>query len=483
MAHLFQGITALFGGSSHPSSSTPNRNRGGYSYGGGYEGGTTGYGRGGGNVHHHSPSASPHVEDRYQSAYQEHDEATEREDLLDQHVAYYLKHHPEVHARHTLSRLRPGVYNFDGREISVEWHYSDEPDQPGFLIAIDGPLRQPFADYMQDNENGVEWDDKRLGKSSLSQIPKGKRLSFGDGNKVYSRLEAMKVAKEQALVREKAADFVKDGAMVPQHELMAKYKKTISQKLGERRQRQSEAEQPVTGPPPPAEAPAPVAPPQAAAASPAPASEQKRTSQTHGAPKYCLNHDKTEKRKKTKPQNLECAMCKQVIQTNYVEFYLCPGCSEKNHLCMCCGAPAVGAPPAAPAPPPQAQHQAPSPMAQRGSPQNRVVEQSPVAQQQPVSKPGAGMSPMNLFGMPDLLGGGQDMNAPSGPPALRPAQMGAPQMAAQQGARPGTIMMPQNNQYASARAPQQNAFSSQNAFQSYKPTMNPMASQNVIIRR
>merc|ERR1719305_310553 len=104
-----------------------------------------------------APAASPYHNESIDPA--EQDEASEREDLLDQHVAYYLKHHPEVHAKHSLTRVRPGVYNFNGREISVEWHYADDPDQPGHLIAIDGPLRQPFSDYMQENEYGIEYDD------------------------------------------------------------------------------------------------------------------------------------------------------------------------------------------------------------------------------------------------------------------------------------------------------------------------------------
>merc|ERR1719359_1879986 len=97
---------------------------------------------------------------------------------------------------------------------------------------------------MEMTEDNAVFDERRLDFSALSQIPKGKRLSFGDSNKVYSRLEAMKVAKEQALVREKASEFVKDGLEVPQHELMTKYKKTLSQKLGERRQRREAEPQP-----------------------------------------------------------------------------------------------------------------------------------------------------------------------------------------------------------------------------------------------
>jgi len=120
----------------------------------------------------------------------------------------------------------------------------------GGYVVVDGPLRQPFADYMQHSEANAEFEGQDIGRSSLHQIPKDRRISFNDHNKVYSRLEAMKVAKEQALVREKAATYVKDGQDVPR-ELMVKYKKAINQKLGiHQRQRQR---------PPPQEAPPPAA--------------------------------------------------------------------------------------------------------------------------------------------------------------------------------------------------------------------------------
>jgi len=409
-----------------------------------------------------TPAGSPYAgNDRADAG--EQDEPSEREDLLDQHVAYYLKHHPEVNQRHNLHRVRPGVYNFNGREISVEWHYADTPGEQGFLICIDGPLRQPFADYMQDNENCIEYDDKRLGKSALSQIPKGKRLSFGDSNKVYSRLEAMKVAKEQALVREKAADYMNDGMVVPQQELMSKYKKTLSQKLGERRQSAPERAPDAQQPPAPAASPVACMLPEAAmlpspppagspTASPmaSPGAGSEKAARTHGAPKYCANHDHTTKRKKTKPHNEPCVQCQTVIQTNYVQFKLCPGCSEKDHRCMCCGSAAVG-----PAPSPKASEATTSPM-HAPSPAKSNRAQSKSSAQSPVQQ----MSPMNLFGMPDLMGG-----------------------------RPAPTQMPQGNVFAS-----NNAFSPQNAIASpnmYTPqntpqngyaSYNPMA-QNMMAGR
>lgn len=369
--------------------------------------------------------------------------STEREDLLDQHVAYFLKHHPEVHAQNNIVRVRPGVYNLNGREISVEWHYSEDPDKPGYLITVDGPLRQPFADYMQGNENGIYYDETRLGRSNLAQISKGQRLSFGDGNKMYSRLEAMKVAKEQALVREKAAEYANGGMTVPQQELMEKYQKTLAQKLGGGRQRRPEGEQVQTklpdAPPAPADSPMPVPlqtmPPPGAAPSPPPKPSpasvnlQGKSKLTHGAPQYCANHDASQKRQKTKPRNLPCSKCQAVIQTNYIEFSLCPQCSEKDHRCMCCGAPAIGAASAPPVSTPS-----------RDVSDNRAQT--------------AHMSPVNLFGSPDLFNGAPQ---PQNQPASRQQVFAS------------------GNMYMSPAAA--NPYASQNAFASYKP----VASQNVMV--
>lgn len=154
----------------------------------------------------------------------------DKEDLLDQHVAYFFRKHPTI-KEHKLQRKRPGVYILDGREVRVEWRYSEEPGQRGYLVAVDGPLRQPFSDYMMNTEVNAEWDWTSGGEQrSLHMIPKEQRLSFGDDGKAYSRLEAMKVAKEQALVRERAADYIKDGRMAPT-ELVDNYHKNIGKKL------------------------------------------------------------------------------------------------------------------------------------------------------------------------------------------------------------------------------------------------------------
>lgn len=155
-----------------------------------------------------------------------------QDDLLDQHVAYYLRHHPEIHSQHSIHRLRAGVYALDRREVHMEWQHVENTSRQGFLVIVDGPLRQPFADYMEMTEKNAEYDFKSCHVGSLHSIPKEQRMSFHDNDKVYTRLEAMKVAAEQAAFREKHADYVKEGTEVPD-DLMMKYKKTVQQKLGQ----------------------------------------------------------------------------------------------------------------------------------------------------------------------------------------------------------------------------------------------------------
>lgn len=179
-----------------------------------------------GNAEQEAPRRSMYTDRRGQPY-----EACE-DDLLDQHVAYYLRHHPETHALHSINRKRAGVYILDRREVQVEWQYAEDPGGHGFLVIVDGPLRQPFADYMEMTENNAEYDSRSCNRSSLYSIPREQRMSFHDQHKVYTRLEAMKVAKEQAAFREKHADYLKEGAEVPD-DLMMKYKKTIQQTLRE----------------------------------------------------------------------------------------------------------------------------------------------------------------------------------------------------------------------------------------------------------
>lgn len=160
------------------------------------------------------------------------------EDLLDQHVAYYFKKHPDVYRRVNFIRKRPGVYQVNGREVQVEWQYGTMPGEQGYLAVVDGPLRQPFGDYVTHNEKSAEYDVQGVNKqSALHMIPASTRMTFDDQAKAYTRLEAMKVAKEQALTREKHAQYMNKGQLPPT-DLMSQYQKTLNVKLGNPNKRQ-----------------------------------------------------------------------------------------------------------------------------------------------------------------------------------------------------------------------------------------------------
>lgn len=146
-------------------------------------------------------------------------------DTVDQHVQHFLRTHPEVSRKHTVIRRRPRVYEVDGHEVWIEWQHIHSG---GFLMVLDGPLRQPFVDYMTMTEANAVYDTRSVAKTStLHYLPKDKRMTFDDKHERYSRLEAMKVAKEQARLREKAASLSNEG----KGRLMEKYNRTLKQRL------------------------------------------------------------------------------------------------------------------------------------------------------------------------------------------------------------------------------------------------------------
>jgi hypothetical protein len=145
-------------------------------------------------------------------------------------VQYFLQTHPDVAKQHCIIKKEAGSYEIDMHEVRLEWQHASEVGKPGHLVVVDGPLRQPFADYLAMNETNAMYDTNSVARtSSLHHVPKEKRMTFDDTNKKYSRLEAMRVAKEQAKIREQAADYIKDGREVPE-ELVKKYNKALQRK-------------------------------------------------------------------------------------------------------------------------------------------------------------------------------------------------------------------------------------------------------------
>lgn len=196
-----------------------------------------------------TPQATPQAMERGQ------------EDRLHMHVIHYMQQRSDIAAKHRVERQAPGVYLIDGRSVQILWE--------GGLTVVDGPLRQPFYDYLLMKDSNAVFNADGLRESNLNRLPKATRHTFQDEGRGYSRLDAMKVAKEQALFREKAAEYLAVGQSVPS-DLMDKYQKQLEIKLGRnflakqrwsKAQRSQQASPQEPGPQPAAVKPAAASPP------------------------------------------------------------------------------------------------------------------------------------------------------------------------------------------------------------------------------
>lgn len=156
------------------------------------------------------------------------------EEASEEQVHSFLALRAQAHRRHRIRSRGGGIYELDGRTVRIEWQLMRDSSTQGRLVVVDGPLRQPLADYLEATEANAEYEAvvTDVAPRSVHTIPKERRLSFGDQHQqvAYTRLDAMKIAKEQALVRERAAGFLQAGQALPD-DLMANYAKAIQQKL------------------------------------------------------------------------------------------------------------------------------------------------------------------------------------------------------------------------------------------------------------
>lgn len=162
------------------------------------------------------------------------------EDPIDVEVAEYFRENPQVFYKNRgFTRISAGSYYLHGREITVERQSPDTVGQlmgqKSQLVVRDGPLTQPLADYLANEDSSAEYNGSVFkAKNNLQTIPQDCRMTFHDTGAGYSRLEAMKVAKEQAVAREKAAAMLNKGQL-SSGELKTQYEKKIDIKLGKNR--------------------------------------------------------------------------------------------------------------------------------------------------------------------------------------------------------------------------------------------------------
>jgi len=153
------------------------------------------------------------------------------EDPIDVDLANYFAENPQAYSMNRgLARISPGHYLLFGREIILE-----RSADKGRLVVRDGPLTQNLADYLVNKDATAEYSGSIFQcKNALQTIPQNARMTFCDSGAGYSRIEAMKVAKEQACTREKAATMMKHGSF-DHSDLQGRYQKTIDMKLGKNR--------------------------------------------------------------------------------------------------------------------------------------------------------------------------------------------------------------------------------------------------------
>lgn len=158
------------------------------------------------------------------------------EDPVDVAIAEYFRLNPQAYSKNRgFIRIEPGHYLLHGREILIDFDKEDTmanlTGDKGYLVVRDGPLKQRLDDYLMNKGATEEYSGSVFkARNALQTIPKDSRMTFCDTGAGYSRIEAMKVAKEQAATREQAAVMTNQG----QHtgNLVDRYEKTMDKKLG-----------------------------------------------------------------------------------------------------------------------------------------------------------------------------------------------------------------------------------------------------------
>jgi hypothetical protein len=257
------------------------------------------------------------------------EEMSERDKVLDQHVVYYLKNHPEFYDLHNLVRVRESVYKIDGREISVDWHHPDSDHEAGYLLVIDGNIRQPFADYVQGTGLNIERLDKRGRKVESARYKEpaeppaaAPAQAQTHGTPVYCCNHDTSDKRKKTKPRELACTSCGESIQTNYLEF------SLCPSCSNAKQRcmccghSTHAKDAFQG-----------------INLNATLKNLEVTSPytKQGQPVYCARHNQSSMRKKTKPRDMDCTCCGKSIQTNYVDFTLCPNCSNDQQRCMCCG--------------------------------------------------------------------------------------------------------------------------------------------------
>eukprot|EP00420_Gonyaulax_spinifera_P037403 CAMPEP_0197884834 /NCGR_PEP_ID=MMETSP1439-20131203/11152_1 /TAXON_ID=66791 /ORGANISM="Gonyaulax spinifera, Strain CCMP409" /LENGTH=214 /DNA_ID=CAMNT_0043504577 /DNA_START=9 /DNA_END=650 /DNA_ORIENTATION=- len=131
----------------------------------------------------------------------------------------------------TLRRLTMGKYEIDGRRVSLRW--TDQGGNPGLMVCEDEVTdskgsEMPLLAYLSQAAHvAASLSGQRADMPKIARIPKEQRLTFaedaGESNSTLDverigneRCESMRIACEQARLREQAAEAYEHGRARPQ---------------------------------------------------------------------------------------------------------------------------------------------------------------------------------------------------------------------------------------------------------------------------
>eukprot|EP01066_Platyproteum_vivax_P008098 Platyproteum_vivax@DN3327_c0_g1_i1.p1 len=123
-------------------------------------------------------------------------------DMIDVRVADILNENPPLMHTLSITRQSKGQYTICNREVRVTLGYEFKCSKP--LVSVtDGPLRQPFLQYMRSSDKEMEFEPVAV-SNKVFDIPTHQRLSW-KANATLDRIQAMKLATKEAKARDDLA--------------------------------------------------------------------------------------------------------------------------------------------------------------------------------------------------------------------------------------------------------------------------------------
>jgi hypothetical protein len=127
---------------------------------------------------------------------------------IDDHIQQLRRDYPAL-VQHSVVCTKKGVYQIAGRAVEVYFDYDEDEDI--ILMVRDGPLTQPFLDYVFDTGENEDFEVV-TSSTNLQTLPEHARLQVPDSAPSDCRLTSMRTAKTQAAQREAHAKLmVKSG--------------------------------------------------------------------------------------------------------------------------------------------------------------------------------------------------------------------------------------------------------------------------------